>query len=170
MVARKLTQLNRVRELRELAIPSGNRLEALRGARRGQHRIRINDQYRICFRWEECTVIPLAHVDHFTDVEDGTAERIMRVAQRIGRRMREVFQPQRVGMVVHGYGVAHAHLILVPQHGPYDITSARFAQVENGQVVFTVRHIATPERRVLDEHAGLLSGADAENVIDKKSL
>jgi hypothetical protein len=43
-VARKLTQLNRVRELRELAIPPGNRLEALRGTRRGQHSIRINDQ------------------------------------------------------------------------------------------------------------------------------
>ncbi|MEQ1692102.1 MAG: type II toxin-antitoxin system RelE/ParE family toxin [Gemmatimonas sp.] len=53
VVARKLTQLNRVRELRELAIPPGNRLEALRGARRGQHSIRINDQYRICFRWED---------------------------------------------------------------------------------------------------------------------
>ena len=52
-VARKLTQLNRVRELRELAIPPGNRLEALRGTRRGQHRIRINDQFRICFRWED---------------------------------------------------------------------------------------------------------------------
>lgn len=52
-VARKLTQLNRVRELRELAIPPENRLEALRGTRRGQHRIRINDQFRICFRWED---------------------------------------------------------------------------------------------------------------------
>jgi len=52
-VTRKLTQLNRVRELRELAIPPGNRLEALRGTRRGQHRIRINDQFRICFRWED---------------------------------------------------------------------------------------------------------------------
>jgi len=52
-VARKLTQLNRVRELRELAIPPGNRLEALRGTRRGQHSIRINDQFRICFRWED---------------------------------------------------------------------------------------------------------------------
>ena len=52
-VARKLTQLNRVRELRELAIPPGNRLEALRGMRRGQHSIRINDQFRICFRWED---------------------------------------------------------------------------------------------------------------------
>ena len=53
VVARKLTQLNRVRQLRELAIPPGNRLEALKGARRGQHSIRINEQYRICFRWEE---------------------------------------------------------------------------------------------------------------------
>lgn len=52
VVSRKLTQLNRVRELRELAVPPGNRLEALKGARRGQYSIRINDQYRICFRWE----------------------------------------------------------------------------------------------------------------------
>ncbi|NOZ21886.1 MAG: plasmid maintenance system killer protein [Planctomycetes bacterium] len=49
---RKLDQINRVRELRELAVPPGNRLERLRGDRRGQHSIRINDQYRICFRWE----------------------------------------------------------------------------------------------------------------------
>lgn len=53
VVARKLTQLNRVRELRELAIPPGNRLEALKGTRRGQHSIRINEQYRVCFRWDE---------------------------------------------------------------------------------------------------------------------
>ena len=53
IVARKLTQLNRVRELHELAIPPANRLEALKGTRSGQHSIRINDQFRICFRWEE---------------------------------------------------------------------------------------------------------------------
>ncbi len=53
VVARKLTQLNRVRELSELAVPPGNRLEALKGARRGQHSIRINEQFRICFRWED---------------------------------------------------------------------------------------------------------------------
>ncbi len=53
VVARKLTQLNRVRELRELAIPPGNRLEALKGTRRGPHSIRINEQYRVCFRWDE---------------------------------------------------------------------------------------------------------------------
>lgn len=50
---RKLTQLNRVRELRELNVPPGNRLERLRGGRVGQHSIRINDQYRVCFRWED---------------------------------------------------------------------------------------------------------------------
>ena len=53
IVARKLTQLNRVRELRELAVPPGNGLEALKRGRRGHHSIRINDQYRICFRWED---------------------------------------------------------------------------------------------------------------------
>ena len=49
---RKLDQINRVVDLRDLAVPPGNRLERLGGDRRGQHSIRINDQYRICFRWE----------------------------------------------------------------------------------------------------------------------
>ena len=53
VVRRKLTQLNRVRDLRELAVPPGNRLERLSGRRRGQHSIRINQQYRVCFRWED---------------------------------------------------------------------------------------------------------------------
>ena len=49
---RKLTQINRVRDVGELAIPPGNRLKRLGGDRKGQYSIRINDQYRICFRWE----------------------------------------------------------------------------------------------------------------------
>lgn len=49
---RKLTQINRVRDLRELSVPPGNRLERLSGDRAGQHSIRINEQYRVCFRWE----------------------------------------------------------------------------------------------------------------------
>ena len=53
VVRRKLTQLNRVQNLRELRIPTGNRVERLRGNREGQHSIRINDQYRVCFRWEQ---------------------------------------------------------------------------------------------------------------------
>ncbi|WP_297752332.1 type II toxin-antitoxin system RelE/ParE family toxin [uncultured Tessaracoccus sp.] len=48
---RKLRQLAYVQSLEELRIPPGNRLEALKGDRRGQHSIRINSQWRICFRW-----------------------------------------------------------------------------------------------------------------------
>ena len=50
---RKLRQLQVALDLSDLRVPPGNRLEALVGDRAGQHSIRINDQYRICFRWME---------------------------------------------------------------------------------------------------------------------
>jgi proteic killer suppression protein len=49
---RKLLYLHRARVLQDLKAPPGNRLEALRGDRRAQHSIRINDQWRICFVWK----------------------------------------------------------------------------------------------------------------------
>jgi proteic killer suppression protein len=51
--SRKLILLNAVEDLRELRTPPGNRLEKLKGDRVGQHSIRINDQWRICFIWRE---------------------------------------------------------------------------------------------------------------------
>ena len=48
---RKLRQLQIARQLQDLRVPPGNRLEALRGDRAGQHSIRVNDQFRVCFRW-----------------------------------------------------------------------------------------------------------------------
>jgi proteic killer suppression protein len=50
---RKLDQLNAVARLEALRVPPGNRLEPLNGDREGQHSIRINDQYRVCFIWTE---------------------------------------------------------------------------------------------------------------------
>ena len=50
---RKLDQLNAAEELRDLAAPPGNRLEALKGDRKGQHSVRVNERYRICFRWTQ---------------------------------------------------------------------------------------------------------------------
>ena len=50
---RKLRQLEIAARLDDLRIPPGNRLEALKGERSGQYSIRINDQWRVCFRWEE---------------------------------------------------------------------------------------------------------------------
>jgi len=48
---RKLAMLNRAGGLHDLRVPPGNRLEALKGDRAGQHSIRVNDQYRVCFVW-----------------------------------------------------------------------------------------------------------------------
>lgn len=50
---RKLRMLNQARQLQDLRVPPGNRLEALKGNREGQHSIRINDQWRICFIWTQ---------------------------------------------------------------------------------------------------------------------
>jgi proteic killer suppression protein len=50
---RKLLLLNSAGELADLRVPPGNRLEALVGDRKGHHSIRINDQWRICFRWDD---------------------------------------------------------------------------------------------------------------------
>ncbi|MGD0293701.1 MAG: type II toxin-antitoxin system RelE/ParE family toxin [Terracidiphilus sp.] len=50
---RKLDQIDAASSLEELRTPPGNRLEALQGDRSGQHSIRINDQYRICFVWKD---------------------------------------------------------------------------------------------------------------------
>ena len=53
IAARKLDQMDSVERLDELRIPPGNHLEALAGDRKGQYSIRINRQYRVCFRWSE---------------------------------------------------------------------------------------------------------------------
>jgi toxin HigB-1 len=61
---RKLLQLHAATELRVLASPPGNRLEALSGERKGQHSIRINDQWRICFVWRDAHCYDVEIVDY----------------------------------------------------------------------------------------------------------
>ena len=61
---RKLLQLHAATELRILASPPGNQLEALRGDRKGQHSIRINDQWRICFVWRDSHCYNVEIVDY----------------------------------------------------------------------------------------------------------
>ena len=53
MALRKLRMLDAATRLDELRVPPGNRLEALKGDRAGQFSIRINDQWRVCFRWQD---------------------------------------------------------------------------------------------------------------------
>jgi histidine triad (HIT) family protein len=105
----------------------------------------------------ECLIIPKAHVDHFTDVPDDVAQRIKLVAQQLGRRMRDAFPLERVGYLVHGYGVPHAHFILVPQQGPYHLTSDRMARIDDGKIVFDMSRLPVAERSALDANARRLS-------------
>lgn len=61
---RKLMILDAAGCLDDLRVPPGNRLEALMGDRRGQHSIRINDQWRVCFRWSDAGPCDVAIVDY----------------------------------------------------------------------------------------------------------
>jgi proteic killer suppression protein len=61
---RRLDQLNQAHILDDLRVPPGNRLEALKGDRKGQQCIRVNDQYRICFQWTEAGPAKVKIVDY----------------------------------------------------------------------------------------------------------
>ena len=100
-----------------------------------------------------CIVIPKVHIDHFTDLSDELAAHVMVVAQHIGRKIMAVYKPLKVGMVVHGFGVRHAHLNLMPQHDPLDITYKHLAHIEDGKIQFTEKHLPEPSREQLDEQA-----------------
>ena len=61
---RKLLLLSQARNLNDLRVPYGNRLEALKDDRAGQHSIRVNDQWRLCFRWHDGDAYDVAIVDY----------------------------------------------------------------------------------------------------------
>jgi len=64
VTCRKLDMLNAAHELRDLMVPPGNRLKALRGTWAGHHSIRINDQFRIVFRWAEGNAYDVRMTDY----------------------------------------------------------------------------------------------------------
>ena len=61
---RRLVQIDSAEQLRDLASPPANRLETLKGNRAGQYSVRINDQYRVCFRWEDGDAYDVEIVDY----------------------------------------------------------------------------------------------------------
>ena len=61
---RKLIMIHRAATLNDLRVPPANRLEALKGDRRGQHSIRINDQWRVCFKWREDGIYDVEIIDY----------------------------------------------------------------------------------------------------------
>ena len=61
---RKLNMLHAAADLKDLRVPPGNRLEALTGDRAGQYSIRVNSQFRVCFRWEDGNAYDVEMVDY----------------------------------------------------------------------------------------------------------
>jgi len=61
---RKLDMLNQAAELNDLRVPPGNRLEPLKGERQGRYSVRINEQYRLCFRWTSEGPIEVEIIDY----------------------------------------------------------------------------------------------------------
>jgi toxin HigB-1 len=64
VMLRRLVALDAAESLDDLRVPPGNRLEKLRGDRIGQHSIRVNDQWRICFRWSQGDAFDVELVDY----------------------------------------------------------------------------------------------------------
>jgi proteic killer suppression protein len=64
VIRRKLELLNAATSLRDLSVPPANHLEALKGTRKGQHSIRVNDQWRLCFVWRNGDAYEVEVVDY----------------------------------------------------------------------------------------------------------
>jgi histidine triad (HIT) family protein len=106
----------------------------------------------------EFLVIPKQHIDHLTDVPDELASHMFLVAKRFAKNAHERLSPRplRMGMVVHGFSVHHAHLVVVPQHDENDITSGQITTVVDGQIAYSTDLLPRVERADLDELARLL--------------
>lgn len=104
----------------------------------------------------ELMVIPKKHIDHFCDIPDDLTTHIFIHVQGLSRKAREKLKPKRVGLVVHGFGVPHAHIIIVPLHHSGDITSSHFVRIEDSKIAFGEDHVPITPREELDYIARLL--------------
>jgi histidine triad (HIT) family protein len=86
-------------------------------------------------------VMPKKHVDHFIALDDELAAHICQVGNALGRKIQTVLNPKRVGFVVAGFGVPHAHFHVIPMHEEQDITSSQYASIDKGHIKFSMDHI-----------------------------
>ena len=98
----------------------------------------------------ELLLIPREHIDEFCDVPDELACHMIAHANRLSRVLRHLYRPQRMGLIVHGFGVPHAHLIILPQHDPTDIISGRHVRIEDKKLCFSDQHLPVVPRHGLD--------------------
>jgi histidine triad (HIT) family protein len=101
-------------------------------------------------------VVPKEHIDHFSDIPEELALKIFSKSHQISKKIKEKLNPERVGFVVHGYGVAHAHLIIIPQKCSTDIAHGKMAKIEDGKIIFTVDNLPMVPRVELDKVAKII--------------
>jgi len=105
---------------------------------------------------ESALVFPKQHIDHFTELPEELAAHVMKIGFDLGKKIMNKFKPDRIGMGVHGYGVAHAHFNVFPQNHPNDIVFGKMAYIKEGAVKFGFKNIPVPSREKMNEIARCL--------------
>jgi len=105
---------------------------------------------------ESAVVFPREHIDHFTDLPEALASHVMKVGFAMGKKIMQAYCPDRIGMGVHGYGVAHAHFNVFPQNHPFDVVFGKMAYVKHDEVRFGFDNLPVPSRERMDEIAKTL--------------
>lgn len=104
----------------------------------------------------QLVVIPKQHVDEFGDLDDALAAEVFLEAQWLSRGLRSLLSPKRVGCVIHGFGVRHAHIVVIPLEHPWDITASQFAEIRDSRVEFRWEAVPLADRQALEELAARL--------------
>jgi histidine triad (HIT) family protein len=100
-------------------------------------------------------IVPRGHVETFEQLAAPLANRILTVGQQLARRMKELYNVERVAFFFTGTDIAHAHAHVVPMHEKMDITSARYL-VSQKEISWSAEHLRTDTetlKRVRDELA-----------------
>ncbi len=104
----------------------------------------------------EFLIIPKIHIDHFIDLPGELVSHILLTAQKLSNNLMKRMNPLRIGYLVHGFGVSHAHLNVIPLNSPTDIVSMKQLMVVKGQIVDDITLLPLPTRSELDKIAAEL--------------
>jgi len=104
----------------------------------------------------EFLIIPKIHIDHFIELPSELASHILLTAQKLSNNLLKCMRPLRIGYLVLGFGVSHAHLNVVPLNSPNDIVSMKQLKVVKEEIVDDITLLPQPTRTELDKIASAL--------------
>lgn len=104
----------------------------------------------------EFLIIPKIHIDHFNDLPDDLACHILLTAQKLSKNLMAKLKSLRIGYLVHGFGVPHAHLNVIPLNSPNDIVAMKQLKIINEEIVDDITLLPQPTRSELDKTASIL--------------